>query len=177
MITIVVDSRQQTQNRSHKRKEEYFRSQGYNVLRSKLPIGDYARIDNMAVIVDTKDGLSEVCQNLCSGKGEHERFRRECILAQENGIKLYILVEEDQTDENGHYVVNDIRDVRNWKNPRRQIRVKKDGQWIQKYPKATTGLVLMKAMYTMQLKYGVEWVFCRKKDAGRVICELLGMED
>ncbi len=177
MKTIVIDTRQQMQNKSHKRKEEYFKAQGFNVLHSKLPIGDYSLLDNMSVVIDTKDGLKEVAQNLCSGRVEHERFRGECIKAQLNGIKLIVLVEEDQTDENGHFVVNELRDVHKWQNPRRKIRVKKDGQWVQKYPMATTGMVLMKAMYTMKLKYGVEWQFCRTKDAGKKILELLGVKN
>ena len=102
----------------------------------------------MSVVVDTKDGLKEVCQNLCSSREEHERFRAECLKAREHGIKLIVLVEEDETDENGHYLINDIRDVRKWQNPRRKIRTKKNGQWVMTYPKATTGLTLMKTMYT-----------------------------
>lgn len=174
MTTIVCDTRQQTRNASHKRKEEYFKEHGYNILRSKLPVGDYALLNNISVVIDTKDGLAEVVNNVCGA--EHERFRRECQLAKENGIKLIILVEEDQVDENGFYTVNEIKDVRNWQNPRRKIRKKVDGQWVLAYPKATTGLTLMKAMYTMQLRYEVQWCFCRKRDAGKKILELLYAE-
>lgn len=44
----------------------------------------------------------------------------------------------------------------------------------QKYPNATNGVTLMKACMTMQKKYGVEFMFCSSKDAGRKIIELLG---
>lgn len=177
MTTIICDTRQQMQNKSHKAKEQYFLEHGYKTMHSKLPIGDYSRLDNMSVVVDTKDGLKEVCKNLCSNREEHKRFRAECIKAKDNGIKLIVLVEEDVTDENGHYLINDIRDVHKWQNPRRKIRTKKDGQWVMTYPKATIGLTLMKTMYTMAAKYDVEWSFCRKKDAGKKILELLGVED
>lgn len=40
--------------------------------------------------------------------------------------------------------------------------------------KPTSGKVLAKAMLTMQLKYGVEFVFCRPEDAGAKVIELLG---
>lgn len=177
MPTIICDTRQQTRNLSHKAKEKYFADNGINILRSKLPCGDYSRMDDMSTVIDTKDGLQEVVSNVC-GK-EHERFRNECVLAQENGIKLIILVEDDTTDKNGRYIINDIRDVRHWQNPRRSIMETKVINGVkcrvQKYPKATTGMVLMKAMYTMQLRYGVEWRICRKADAGRVICEILGI--
>lgn len=175
MKTIVCDTRQQMRNKSHRVKEAYFKSQGFNTLHSKLPIADYSLLDNMSVVVDSKDGLSECVQNICGS--EHDRFREECKLAKDNGIKLYVLVEEDQTDESGHYVVNNLADVKRWQNPRLKIRVKKDGQWAQKYPKATTGITLMKAMITMQYRYGITWCFCRKKDAGKKILELLGVED
>lgn len=175
MTTILVDTRQQMQNKSHRAKEDYFTRNGVKILHSKLPLGDYSRIDNMSVVVDTKDGLKEVCQNLCSGREEHERFRRECQLAQENGIKLIILVEEDQTHD-GQYI-NELRDVRYWKNPRRSVRKKVDGQWVLAYPKATTGTTLMKTMITMQARYKIEFQFCRKKDAGEKILELLGVEE
>ena len=52
------------------------------------------------------------------------------------------------------------------------------GKWLNvALPKAkpTTGDVLAKAMLTMQLKYGVEFVFCRPAEAGEKILELLGV--
>lgn len=132
----------------------------------------------MSVVIDTKQDLGEVVNNICGS--EHERFRRECLLAKENGIKLIVLVEEDQTDENGSYVVNDIRDVWKWKNPRLDVYVYRtvDGarKRVRKYPKATTGTTLMKAMLTMQKKYDVEFQFCRKRDAGKRIMEILRLE-
>lgn len=132
----------------------------------------------MSVVVDTKQDLCECVNNICGA--EHERFRRECLLAKENGIKLIVLVEEDQTDENGQYVVDDIRDVCRWHNPRLDVykTVTVDGvkKRIRRFPKATTGVTLMKAMLTMQKKYGVEFQFCRKKDAGKRILEILKLE-
>lgn len=175
MKTIVIDTRQQMRNKSHRMKEEYFKSQGLNILKSKLPCGDYSLLDNMSVVIDSKDGLAEVVNNICGA--EHERFRRECELAKENGIKLYILVEEDQVDANGRYVVNNLADVKRWQNPRLKIRKKVDGRWVQAYPKATTGVTLMKAMITMMYRHGCEFVFCRKKDAGKKILELLGVQE
>ena len=163
----------------HELKEKYFQEHGLRVLHSKLPCGDYARIDDMSTVIDTKQDLQECVNNICGS--EHERFRRECLLAKENGIKLIVLVEEDQTDDNGHYVVNDIRDVWKWKNPRLDVYVYRtvDGQRkkVRKYPKATTGTTLMKAMLTMQTKYDVEFQFCRKKDAGKRIIEILNLQE
>lgn len=173
MIVLLEDSRQQEGKHQYKRR--YFEEHNIKVERTKLYVGDYTLPTNQSVCIDTKKDLQEVVMDICGA--EHERFRDECIRAKEAGIKLYILIEEDQTDESGHYVVNSLSDVHKWQNPRRKIRVKKDGQWVQKYPKATTGGVLKKAMITMMYRYQCEFVFCRKKDAGKKILELLGVED
>lgn len=172
-MILLEDSRQQ--EGKHQYKHRYFEEHGIKVNRTKLYVGDYTLPTDQSVCIDSKKDLQEVVMDVCGA--EHVRFRDECIRAKEAGITLIILVEEDQTDENGHYVVNELKDVRNWQNPRRKIRKKVDGQWVQAYPKATTGLTLMKAMYTMRTRYGVEWCFCRKKDAGKKILELLGVEE
>ena len=175
MQTIILeDSRQQYGK--HDSKHKYFSENGIKVERTKLWVGDYTLPINQSVCIDTKKDLQECVLDICGA--EHERFRNECIRAQEAGIKLYVLIEEDQTDENGRYIVNSLSDVKYWQNPRLKIRVKTDGKWVQKYPKATTGTTLMKAMITMQHRYKCEFVFCRKKDSGKKIIELLmGKED
>lgn len=57
---------------------------------SKLMVGDYMNYDNPRLIIDRKQNLSELCNNVCN---DHDRFRRELILAQKNEIQLVILVE------------------------------------------------------------------------------------
>ena len=170
-MILLEDTRQQANK--HDSKHIYFSGHGVEVRRQALYVGDYTLPTNQSVCVDTKKDLQECVLDICGA--EHERFRNECIRAKEAGIKLYILVEEDQTDDNGHFVINSLYDVHKWKNPRREIRVKKDGVWVQKYPRATTGVILKKAMITMMYRYGCEFVFCRKKDAGKKILELLGV--
>jgi ribosome-associated protein len=137
------------------------------------------------VTVDSKKDLQEVISNVCSRT--HGRFRDEVILAHNNGIKLFILV------ENGGKI-NSLDAVKEWINPRqflyeKKIRkewnipkdadfqtevaeLKKHGAKIVRGP--TTGEELYKAMVTMSEKYGVEWVFTDKKSAGMKIIELLG---
>lgn len=168
-MILLEDSRQQ--EGKHQYKKRYFERNGIEVRRTKLYVGDYTLPIDQSVCIDTKKDLQEVVMDICGA--EHERFRDECIRAKEAGIKLYILIEEDQTDENGHYVVNSLSDVHKWQNPRRKIRKKIDGKWVQAYPKATTGAVLKKAMITMMYRYDVTFVFCRKKNAGAKIIELL----
>jgi hypothetical protein len=117
----------------HILKNRYFKSHDIEVLRAPLPVGDYIiatdkvmdvikrktarkmelkKMDFLGtydVSVDTKKDMQEIAGNIC-GKA-HPRFRDECILAQNNGIKLYVLIEN--TDK-----VYSVNDVFTWHNPR-----------------------------------------------------------
>ena len=165
---------------------------GVDIIPTPLPFGDYCLIteqmqetmirrgdklkkaDIIADIkfsVDTKKDLSEVCTNICSVT--HDRFRDEIILAQKMGAKLVVLIEEPN--------IHDVRDVFRWQNPRmrRYNKIKymhSIGRWenvpLPKKP-PTSGQTLAKAMITINKKYGVEWVFWSREDAGRMIVEIL----
>ena len=77
-MTIYEDTRQKIGE--HQNIAEYCRKHGIIVRRTKLEIGDY--ISPAPVAVDTKQGMGEVYTNLVQ---QHDRFRRECIKAQEDG--------------------------------------------------------------------------------------------
>lgn len=178
----------------HKVKNAYWKSQGIEVIRHPLPVGDYILVDEKVqdlldrkekrgiqpkkmdflgtykVCVDSKFSIAEICQNVC-GKS-HDRFRDECQLAMNNGIKLYILVENESFTIKGGVespYISKLDDLHKWVNPRLWIR--KNGR--QAFPKATRGITLQKACYTMEKKYGCEFIFCRPQDAGKKIIELL----
>lgn len=173
MITLLEDTRNKIG--FHKIKNEYFESQGIKVLRSKLPVGDYSRMDNMSVVVDSKESIQELIMDIC-GK-QHERFVRELELAQSNGIKLIILVENeagwvDKKETIYNEVVRSIDDLFHWVNPRLFIFYK--GK--QKYPRATRGRTIAKCCLTLEKKYGVEFRFCRPSESGKQILEILGVE-
>lgn len=180
----------------HILKNRYFENNEIEVLRAPLPVGDYIVADDKVsdvihrkakrnmevkkmdflgtytVAVDTKKDMQEIIGNIC-GKS-HPRFRDECILAQNNGIKLYVLVENADG-------VKSVEDVFKWRNPRleRYNRIKymqSCGKWLNAsipITPPTSGKTLAKSMLTMQLKYGVEFVFCRPEEAGKKIIELL----
>lgn len=192
---IVIEDKGQ-QDKKHEMKYLYFESRSIYWERYPLPCGDYilgndAVMDVIArkqkrglepkkmdflgtysVCVDTKKDIQEIIGNVC-GK-QHARFRDECILAQNNGIKLFILVENLDC-------VKSIDDLEMWSNPRLKTQ-----KWITtplgerrkvlKYPDATKGQTLAKAMRTMEEKYGVQFLFCRPEDAGAKIIELLTSE-
>ena len=107
-------------------------------------------------------------------------FHRGLKRAQNSGIRLIVLVDNEEG-------VRSIEDLFRWRNPRLNIWVNSSeviGTWrngrprykkIQKYPYAMTGEKLAKACLTMQLKYGVEFQFCKPEESGRKILELLNV--
>lgn len=194
-IKIVEDKAQQ--DGKHEIKHQWFDSHGVDVVQAPLPVGDYIlftgavenvihrktcrgvplkKMDFMGsykVSVDTKRDIQEIVGNIC-GK-QHGRFRDECMLARDNGIHLYVLIEN--TDG-----VKSIDDLHYWENPRAKIQkwiTTPSGRRIKvlKYPDATKGGMLAKAMVTMQEKYGVKFLFCRPEEAGEHIIRLLTQQE
>ena len=180
----------------HLIKNRWFYENGIEVIRVPLPVGDYVIADEKVmdvlerkdrrgmhpkkmdflgtynVSVDTKESIGEIINNIC-GKS-HDRFRDECILAQNNGVRLYILVE----NEDG---VTSIDDLYQWQNPRmhryNKIRYMHNlGKWqhiaLPKRP-PTKGETLAKAMVTMEKEYGVRFLFCHPVQAGAKVVGLL----
>lgn len=152
-MTIIEDTRQQADK--HKLKHKYFADNHIKVVRSKLPVGDYANIKNMSVIVDTKKDIQEIISNVTSG---HRRFTAECDLAAQSDIQLVILIEN--TDN-----ITKINDLYKWYNNR-----------LKWSPKATTGRTLAKILTGIEYRHGVKFEFCKPSDAGKRIIELLGGE-
>ena len=180
----------------HEMKNRWWKMNGVEVERYPLPVGDYIlvtdkvqdvidrktkrgvdikKMDFMGsykVCVDTKKDIQELIGDIC-GK-QHERFRDECMLAQNNGIKLYILVENTPliiNEKKGIYspFIDSLGNLNKFVNPR--LFIWRNGR--QLYPTATKGITLKKACITMQNKYGVEFLFCRPGESAQKIIELL----
>lgn len=149
-MVIIEDTRQQANK--HNNKESYFAEHGITVARSKLIVGDYARLDNQTVSIDTKRNIIELAGNIC-GK-QHERFREECERARDLGIKLIILVEE----------IPPRGDLALWQSPKT-----KGGKLLT----AVKGETLKKAMLTMTKRYGVRFEFTTKYDSPKRIVDIL----
>ncbi len=154
-MVILCDTRQQAGK--HEAKEKWWSENGHQLYRSKLAFGDYCLPPKVSV--DTKMSMLEIANNIGGAHAEHERFKRELMLAQECGSKLYILVEN--TDG-----IKRLSDVQYWLNPR-----------LKTSPKAITGLRLCKAMDTMQQRYGVTFLFCHPDQSAEVITKLLEREN
>ena len=182
----------------HEIKNRWWKMNDIEVLRYPLPVGDYIlvtdkvedvikrkqkrnveikKMDFMGsykVCVDTKKDIQELIGDIC-GK-QHERFRDECMLAQNNGIKLYILVENSPIMINvrkGIYspFIDSLDNLHRFVNPR--LFIWRGGK--QLYPNATKGITLKKACITMTHKYGVEFMFCRPNESAEKVIELLAM--
>lgn len=192
MSCAIVEDRGQ-QARKHEIKHRWFSENNINLLNMPLPVGDYILLTDTVedvikrkekrgipvkkmdflgsykICVDTKKDIQEIISDIC-GK-QHERFRDECILAKNNGICLYILIE----NEDG---IKCIDDLLLWDNPRAKMQkwvTTPSGQRrkVLKYPKATSGETLSKAMLTMEEKYDAKFLFCTPEEAGERILELL----
>lgn len=148
-MVIQEDTRQQAGK--HDIKHAYFADHGVELVRCKLPFGDYAPIP--PVSIDTKNSMDEIAANIC-GK-EHRRFITECKAANEAGCKLIILVENTVG-------ISDISQVHTWINPR-----------VIYSDKCVQGPRLQKAMETISERYGVRFMFCQPDEAGEKIKELL----
>lgn len=162
-MIIQIDSREKS--KAIQKIIEEFDRQGIKHPVSKLMVGDYMNYDNPRVIVDRKQNLTEVCSNVCQ---DHDRFRRELVLAKENGIQLIILCEHGKD-------IKSLEDVIFWKNPRSEKRKKIDGKWQTVHTNAMKGDVLYKILTTLEEKYGVRFEFCTKEETGKRIIELLGV--
>lgn len=161
----------QCDTREHKKELERIQRQfdrlGVDYFNSKLSVGDYMSTDGLGISIDRKKDLLELCGNVTQ---QHQRFQRELIRAQKQGIKLIILCEHGDGIER-------LSDVYFWHNPRldKYEWIIENGHPVKKqlYPKATTGQQLYKSLKTMIDKYGIDVRFCDKRHTGYEIVRIL----
>ena len=197
-MIIAVDKAQK--EGKHDIKHNQLIDLGHELVFLPLPVGDYIQVDDAVTEVikrrgdklkkmdllgvtkrsiDSKFGMTEIYGDLI-GK-QHPRFRDECILAQQNGIDFYVLIESAPE-------VSCLEDVKSWKNWKQLLAYCrrnhiKTGQGMmdriadyvahggQKPP--VDGEQLYKTMKTVSEKYGVKWKFCRPDRCGAAILWLL----
>ncbi len=145
-MLIIEDTRQK--DGKHQQKHIGFEDLGVDLLRCKLPFGDYALPP--AVSVDTKENLEEIAGNLCGSMKGRDRFIRECKAAAAAGCQLVIMVE---TEHDGSLL--DLGDIRIGSG------------------KVVTGLQLYRAMTAVSGRYGVRFVLVRPEDAAKEIMRIL----
>lgn len=129
-----------------------FEAAGVQVIRSKLWVADYRLLDNPYLVIDRKQNLNELCNNVVQ---EHKRFAAELTRAKDVGISVVVLVEHGGA-------IKSIEDVPNWVNPRLKVS-----------PLAVSGERLYKILKAMEYTYGVRFEFCDKRQTGKRILEIL----
>lgn len=147
---IVQDTREQTNK--HDFVLNYFNENDYKVIRTKLFVGDYTYLDNQTICVDTKKDIQELVGNVTK---DHERFVNEIQRANDNGIKLYFVICNDEN-------IDILSDVNRWYNKR-----------LRYNPKATKGTTLFKILYSIEKKYNVKFFFTTKENCGETIINIL----
>lgn len=151
MRALIEDTRQKAGK--HEIKHNAFDGLGVDLIRCKLPFGDYAPVP--AISIDTKENIDEIAANICGSKKEHERFIRECKFARDAGCHLIFLVENTLG-------ITDLSQVHTWQNPRSCYS-----------DKCVQGPRLQKAMETITERYGVTFLFCSPEDSAAKIWEIL----
>ena len=149
-LTVLMDTREKPQAVQAIMKQ--FEAAGVRVIRTKLWVADYQLFDNPHLVVDRKQNLSELCNNVVQ---DHARFRSELIRAQEVGISVVVLVEHGGG-------IKSLEDVPNWVNPRLKVS-----------PLAVSGERLYKILKAMEYTYKVRFEFCDKRQTGKRILEIL----
>ena len=149
-LTVLMDTREKPKAVQTIMKQ--FEEAGVRVIRTKLWVADYQLFDNPHLVVDRKQNLSELCNNVVQ---DHKRFRDELIRAQEVGIYVVVLVEHGGG-------IKSLDDVPNWANPRLKVS-----------PLAVSGERLYKILKAMEYTYNVRFEFCDKRQTGKRILEIL----
>ena len=173
MTKIQIDTRQQANKHMHV--DSWFDAHGVEYFYKKLDFGDYAAVGNGSNIVcDTKQTVQELAGNC--GR-EHARFARELDRARDAGCRLFILVEE-------HEAYNDRERLHRWvcRTCRMcpEFRAKRcdpsaDACRVRRF-KPMNGATLAKIVTKLEQDHGALFLFTRRGDSARTICDLLGVE-
>ena len=138
-----------TRNQKDEYITDYLDKQGIKWIRNKLYAADIKLLNSTEVLIDIKKDLLEVCGNLTRAS-EHERLKREIARGKEIGCKRFIFLIKEKK-------ISSLQDVTNWSSTRTKVK----------------GETLMKIMNTMSERYGVEFIFTTKENAGAKVIELL----
>lgn len=145
MNLIVCDTRE----KGNKKILEYFKSVDQDYIISKLDAGDYMIYKNYSTIIDKKDGLLELCNNLCH-TAEHNRVVREVELAHSLGCENFIFLIQGN--------IKSAEDIKKWSSPHTKVK----------------GETLLKILKTFKEHHDCKFIFVEKKNMGAKIIELLG---
>lgn len=144
-MTIICDSRE----KKNEHIKKYFDKNNIDYIVQKMDVADYQILENDKLVIDRKQNLDELAKNLMNKK-DHSRFWKEVRRAKNNGIKLIVLCEHG-------------KDITN---------IESVSKWNSKYS-GVTGRALLEEIYRVHIAYGVEFIFCTKRQVAKKIVELL----
>lgn len=148
---IIEDTRQQAGK--HKKKHDWWTGNGDELIRCRLPFGDYALPPKISV--DTKANLTEIATNMCGPFKEQRRFKDECKAAQDCGCKLVFLIECSIADEDALFGMDIVLG---------------NGKTIK-------GDQLAVAMKVMKSRYGCDFQFVKPSRSAQRVNEILNGEE
>ena len=142
-MVYVFDSREKKNDHI----KAYFEKHGIPFKVQKLDEGDYQIDGNPNITVDRKQNMQEMYNCVVNDKS---RFYKEIRRCYEKGIKLYILIEHGPQ-------IKTLEDVPKWKNKYGTISSRE----------------IMERLYRLHISYGVEILFCSKRQTAKKIIEIL----
>ena len=150
-MLIIQDQREK--HGHHNSIELYCKQHEIPLMRKRLEVGDYMLGDIKCGKVlpigkrsiDTKQDLAELSSDLYRDKTEFNKKYRKCY---ENGIELYVLVEQE---------IKSLNDILSWSSPHSKI----------------NGKMLYDMIDRVRKSYGVKFVFCRKENVAQTIINIL----
>ncbi len=153
-MILIQDQREK--RGKHDNIEHYCRKISLPIIRKRLDVGDYMLADydsNGGIVfrgnisVDIKGGgLLELANDLYRDKKQFNKKYKKCYY---NNIHLIVLIEENN--------IKSIDDLIEWKDERTRI----------------TGRYIYDLMKTLELSYGVKFVFCEKSKCGEKLIKIL----
>ena len=122
----------------------YCKDNGIEIQRKVLNVGDYM-LPQGTKAIDTKANIDELANDLYRDKKDLNKKYKKCL---HDKIKLIVLIEEP---------IKNLSELKSWQSKHSKI----------------NGRLLVDLIHTLQISYGIRFIFCHPKDTGSKILELL----
>ena len=150
-MTIQIDTREKERAISGIIKE--FEKQGVPYIVSKLYMADYMDWDNPRYVIDRKQNIREIATNCTT---EQKRLEAELEKLNEIGAHMTFLITQDRI---GNKRIKSLEDLILWQPPKGHGTV--------------NGETVFRKLRRWERMYPIDFQFCSKAEAGKVIIKLL----
>lgn len=123
---------------------KYCKDNNIEIQRKVLNVGDYM-LPQGTKAIDTKKDLEELANDLYRDKLAFNKKYKKCL---KDGIELVVLVEEK---------INNLNEL---------------VAWVSKHSRIN-GRFLLEMIHTLKVSYGIKFIFCDKKDTGKILIDIL----